>query len=146
MVLADFSKAFDTVQYKTLITTLFSLGFSKNFLRWLTSYLSNRFHFVQIDDQMSDKARVHFGVPQGSILGPMLFNLYVSDLQDNLPNSVTTFQYADDTTIYQSCALLILLNPQREDTWGDTWVNFCWVCAFGLSESLPHCSSFCGQL
>lgn len=101
MVLADFSKAFDTVQYKTLITTLFSLGFSKNF--WLTSYLSNRFHFVQIDDQMSDKARVHFGVPQGSILGPMLFNLYASDLQDNLPNSVTTFQYADDTTIYQSC-------------------------------------------
>ena len=61
---------------------------------------SNRFHFVQIDDQMSDKARLHFGVPQGSILGPMIFNLYISDLQDNLPNSVTTFQYADDTTIY----------------------------------------------
>lgn len=53
---------------------------------------------------MSGKARVHFGgVAEGSILGPMLFNLYVSDLQDNLPNSVTTFQYADDTTNYQSC-------------------------------------------
>ena len=103
MVLTGFSKAFDTVRYKTLITKIFSLGFSKTFLRWLTSHLSNRFHFVQIDDQVSDKARVHFGVPQGSIPGPVLFNLYVSDLQDNLPNSVTIFQYTDDTTIYQSC-------------------------------------------
>ena len=72
MVLADFWKEFDTVRDKTMITKLFSLGFSKNCLRWLTSYHSNRFHFVQIDDQMSDKARLHFGVPQGSILGPML--------------------------------------------------------------------------
>lgn len=46
---------------------------------------------------------VRFGVPQGSILGPMLFNLYLSDLQDHLPSSVTTFQYADDTTIHSSC-------------------------------------------
>lgn len=52
---------------------------------------------------MSDNARMHFGVPQRSVLGPMLFNLYVSDLQDNLPNSVTTFQYADGTTIHQIC-------------------------------------------
>lgn len=103
MVLADFSKAFDTVRYKTLITKLFYLGFSKNFLRWLTNSLSNRFLFVQIDDQMSDNACVHFGVRQRSILGPMLFNLDNSDLQDNLLNSVTTFQYADDTTIYLSC-------------------------------------------
>ena len=46
---------------------------------------------------------VRFGVPQGSILGPMLFNLYVSDLQDHLPSSIGSFQYADDTTIYSSC-------------------------------------------
>ena len=47
-------------------------------------------------------ADVQFGVPQGSVLGPMLFNLYVTDLQDNLPSTATTFQYADDTTIYTS--------------------------------------------
>ena len=46
---------------------------------------------------------VRFGVPQGSILGPMLFNLYVSDLQDHLPSSIGSFQYADDTTLYSSC-------------------------------------------
>ena len=86
-------------------TRHFSLGFSKNFLSWLTSYLSNGFHLVQIDDQMSDNAHMQFGVPQRSVLGPMLFNLYVSDLQDNLPNSVTTFHYADCTTIHEICRL-----------------------------------------
>jgi hypothetical protein len=102
MVMADFTKAFDTVHYKTLIAKLSSLGFSKTFLRWLINYLSEQSHFVQIDNRVSDPATVCFGVPQGSILGPMLFNLYVSDLQDCLPSSVTTFQYADDTTIYLS--------------------------------------------
>ena len=46
---------------------------------------------------------VRFSVPQGSILGPMFFNLYVSDLQDHLPSSIGSFQYDDDTTIYSSC-------------------------------------------
>ena len=100
MVLADFSKAFDTVNYKILITKLSVLGFSKPFLRWLNSYIGDRSHFVQIDDSTSD---VRFGVPQGSILGPMLFKVYVSDLQDHLPFSIGSFQYADDTRIYSSC-------------------------------------------
>ena len=54
MVLADFSKAFDTVNYKILITKLSVLGFSKPFLRWLNSYIGDRSHFVQIDDSTSD--------------------------------------------------------------------------------------------
>ena len=99
MVLADFSKA---IRYETLITKLSTLGFSRSFLRWLTNYLSQRSHFVQIDDRKWNLADVQFGVPQGSVLGPMLFNLYVTDLQDNLPSTATTFQYADDTTIYTS--------------------------------------------
>ena len=103
MVLADFSKAFDTVNYKVLITKLSTLGFSKPFLCWLNSYLSDRSHFVQIDDRTSESVNVGFGVPQGSILGPMLVNLFVSDLQDHLPSSISSFQYADDTTIYSSC-------------------------------------------
>ena len=85
------------------ISKLSTLGFSKPFLRWLNSYLSDRSHFVQIDDRTSQSVNVRFGVPQGSILGPMLFNLYVSDLQDHLPSSIGSFQYADDTTIYSSC-------------------------------------------
>ena len=103
MVLADFSKAFDTVNYKVVITKLSTLGFSKPFLRWLNSYLSDRSRFAQIDDRTSESVNVGFGVPQESVLGAMLFNLYVSDLQDHLPSSIGSFQYADDTTIYSSC-------------------------------------------
>lgn len=63
-VMADFSKAFDTVHYKTLIAKLSSLGFSETFLRWLTNYLSERSHFVQIDDRVSEPATVRFGAPR----------------------------------------------------------------------------------
>ena len=58
----------------------------------------HRKQFVHIDDMRSDVKKVHFGVPQDSILGPVLFNIYVADLQDNV--NVKCFQYADNTTIY----------------------------------------------
>ena len=51
----------------------------------------------------SESVNVRFSVPQGSILGPMLFNLCVSDLQDHLPSSIDSFQYTDDTTLYSNC-------------------------------------------
>jgi len=93
-VLADYSKAFDTVAYETVLKKMLSIGFSKDYLRWLISYLTGRQQFVQIDDNVSDYVNVRFGVPQGSILGPVLFNIYV-----NL-DSIKSYQYADDTTIY----------------------------------------------
>ena len=84
MVLADFSKAFDTVCFKTTLKKFYTLGFSKNYLKWLLSYLSGRTQFVQIDDTKSHLKLSQFGIPQGSILRPMIFNLCISDLRDNL--------------------------------------------------------------
>ena len=102
-ICADFSKAFDTVCYETLFNKLITLKFSKQSIELLYSYLSNRVQYVQINDQKSSKSTLKYGVPQGSILGPILFNLYVSDLSDNL--SSTCLQFADDTTIYQHCKI-----------------------------------------
>ena len=89
-ILADFSKAFDTVAYKTVLKKMHKVGFSKSYLRWVTSSLTERKQFVQIDDKLSSTIEVAFGVPLGSILRPVIFNLYVNDLSDSLEASVTT--------------------------------------------------------
>ena len=82
VILAHFSKAFDTVQYELLITKPHLIGLSKSFLSWLTIYLLDRSQFVQTDDRASILISVQFSVPQGSILGSMLFIFHFSDLQD----------------------------------------------------------------
>ncbi len=101
MVLADFLKAFNTIKYKTVLTKLSQLGFSNDYLKWTVNYLTERQHFVQIDDKTSCLCPVNFGVPQGSILGPLIFNLYIADLQSYVEKKC--HQYADDTTLYAHC-------------------------------------------
>ena len=93
---------FDTVHFDIIIRKLHSVGFSQQFLRWMMNYLKGRQQYVQIDDKRSEKLNTNFGVPQGSILGPGLFNLYVADLADHLGEACSCHQYADDTTIYKS--------------------------------------------
>ena len=67
------------------------------------SYLTDRTQYVQIGDLWSERINVSFGVPQGFILRPLLFNLYVNDLTDVLPTEVNCHQYANDITIYSHC-------------------------------------------
>ncbi len=102
-ITADFFKAFDIVNYESVQQKLGSLDFSKSSLRWITDYLTDRHQYIQIDDRKSDEINVMFGVPQGSILGLVLFNLYVNDLFEVLHESGNCHQYADDTTIYSHC-------------------------------------------
>ena len=79
-----------------------TLNFSKHFLYWILNYLTDRQHFVQIDSSISNILITSFGVLQGSILGPILFNLCVADMTNNLPES-QCIHYADDSIISKSC-------------------------------------------
>jgi len=95
----NFSKAIDTVDDSIVIRKLHAMGLSKSALLWILSYLSNRQQFVQVNDKQSRLKDVLFGVPQDSVLGPVIFNLYANDLQDCLKDGSTCFQHADDTTV-----------------------------------------------
>ena len=75
-IFADFSKAFNSVDPEVLINKLFKMNFSKTFLHWLANYLTDRKQYVQVNDKLSSRATKRFGVPQESLLGPVLFNMY----------------------------------------------------------------------
>ena len=79
------------------------MSFLNTSLKRAVDKLFNRkAHYAQVDDRSSECVGVNFGVPQGSILGPILFNLFVNDLPDVSPQEIACHQYADDTTLYSS--------------------------------------------
>lgn len=98
----DLTKAFDTVDHHILLNTLLRVGFSQNVVSWFKSYLLGRTQCVRLGDSVSDQITLEKGVPQGSILGPLLFLLYVNNICDHLTYS-RYHMYADDTVMY-SCA------------------------------------------
>ena len=102
LVLLDLSAAFDTTDHTILVERLESyFAFSKQTLSWFRSYLENRRQSIIIGDQMSTPSALHYGVPQGSILGPLLFTLYIAPLQDIIAcHNLDSMLYADDTQLY----------------------------------------------
>ena len=104
LVMLDLSAAFDTIDHEVMLNRLKScIGVSGKALEWFRSYLSNRYQSVLIDGVESDLLRLLFGVPQGSVLGPILFIIYMSPLGKILKSMGVQYHfYADDTQIYVS--------------------------------------------
>ena len=97
----DFRKAFDTVPHQRLLNKLRGYNVNGNILKWISSFLSNRYQYVKINNSSSDTHKVTSGVPQGSVLGPTLFIYFINDL----PNVITDANvkvFADDTKVYKS--------------------------------------------
>ena len=101
-VFVDLSKAFDTVNHEILLTKLSFFGIEGTYLKLFKSYLHNRKQFVTYgNNKQSNLLSISCGVPQGSILGPLLFLLYVNDLR-NATNILQTIMFADDTNLFCS--------------------------------------------
>ena len=94
----DLTKAFDKLRYRTIIEHLFGCYFPRDFILWLLSYLSNRSQCVRISSVLSQRIQITSGVPQGSVLGPALFNVVSSSLTP-VHQSTGMFKFADDITL-----------------------------------------------
>ena len=105
VVFCDISKAFDRVWHWRLLYKLSRFGCSEHVVKWFSSYLSNRRQCVILSRTKSDRAPIHAGVPKGSILGPLLFLIFINDIVKDISSSSRLF--ADDTCLY-----IIVENPQ----------------------------------
>ena len=105
LALLDLSAAFDTVDYAILLERLeTSLGLSGSVLNWFRSYLLDRTQYVRCGSSRSVATRLECGVPEGSVLGPLLFVTYTTDLVGIVErHGICPHLYADDTQVYGSC-------------------------------------------
>ena len=121
----DFMKAFDTVPHRRLAAKISSYNIKGKLLRWIESFLSNRKQRVQVNGASSDWAKVDSGIPQGSVLGPLLFVIYINDLPETVRSRVKL--YADDTKLYRRIRAtededIFQADINSLQEWSDKWL------------------------
>ena len=152
VIYLDFKKAFDSVAHNRLLIKLHHAGFRGPLLNWIRSFLTRRRQRVLLRNGVSQWAAVKSGVPQGSILGPVFFLLFVNDLPDSVLNSVKLF--ADDTKLYGHAenttkCLNIQQDLNKLSAWANNWLlnfnsNKCTV--IRIRESVKFAYSLGGKL
>ena len=111
----DLKKAFDTVSHVKMLSKLKVLGMDLSTLMWFESYLNNRQQCVRLNGVTSSMLPISFGVPQGSILGPILFSIYINEIADIVNCGVVL--YADDTVLYHNDKHILQNNLNRISKW-----------------------------
>ena len=121
-VVLDFAKAFDKVPHRRLLAKLQHYGIQGKLLCWFESFPTQRSQSAVCEGKSSTSSPVKSGVPQGTVLGPLLFLLYINDLPDNLQSSVKLF--ADDTLLYGVIASDTDCDHLQDDLWKlEQWQN-----------------------
>ena len=153
LIYLDFQKAFDTVPHERLLLKVASLGIRGNLQHWIRFWLSGRGHRVCIGQACSEWVPVTLGVPQGSVLGPVLFLIYINDIDTRITNRISKF--ADDTKLCKRVNKPELRLQLQEDInklaeWSDRWMipfntSRCTVPHLGC-PSVMHVSENYGNL
>ncbi|KAI8486310.1 hypothetical protein Bbelb_360260 [Branchiostoma belcheri] len=154
LAILDFTKAFDKVPHGRLISKLDYYGIQGPTLNWLKAFLTNREQTVVVEGKASAPVKVASGVPQGTVLGPLLFLLYINDLPDQLDSNVRLF--ADDCLLYvelstQTDSQLLQKDLNTLEEWQSKWLmqfnpEKCYIMHI-TNKRTPHATSyqFCGQ-
>ena len=142
----DFTKAFDSVPHRRLLGKLESYGITSSTLKWIEAFLDKRSQVVRVNSVESVSAQVLSGIPQGSVLGPVLFTIYINDLLEGINSN--GFMFADDAKIFHQVLCKEDADNLQKDlntleNWSSKWLlNFncdkCHVLTVGKLENIKH--------
>ena len=126
VVYIDFSRAFDSIVFSKLLSKLSSYGIDGKLLSWLDAFLHNRLQYVVIENCFSNVSDVVSGVPQGSVLGPIMFLIFINDIETVCCGDTDLQLFADDLKLYSSVnvscnSLTLQQSIDNLALWADKW-------------------------